>query len=161
MSRIAPTGQGVLAQRQALLSDDAAGGSADVDEAFRFTASGLGLPAAAPTSQGWHLKVAVRPNGSRGAVSKTLWLKCGAPAASVRSRAVVAPLSPTRALRQPVRPVQAAPPVSRQAMAKESGVAATFRTTAAAVRIASRSRSGPRPGASRLARSASRAISLG
>jgi hypothetical protein len=86
VSRLAPNGSGLIAQRRAALRDG---------NVLFFGPSELGLMGAAPKARGWHLRVVVRAdNGKR--ASTSLWLSC----ASLRSRAMAVPTMAQRALPQ-------------------------------------------------------------
>lgn len=74
----APTKAGtLLTDGPRVVSDDAAGGGRDADAVLVYSASQLGLSSVTPTSQGWHIKVAVDVAGAPGgAKQKVLWLSC-------------------------------------------------------------------------------------
>lgn len=79
----APTGGGLLYNKNHLISNDAAGGGQDADESITFTAGQLGLFALTPhPQQGWHIKLAVDVDDAPGgAKQKVFWVTCAQPAA--------------------------------------------------------------------------------
>lgn len=106
ISRLAPNGSGVIAQRRAALREGSV---------LYFGPSELGLTGAAPKARGWHLRVVVRAdNGKR--ASKSLRLGCasvGSPSVAVPPTAH-RPLSQRRTLQPTAAPAQRAHPYAAQ-----------------------------------------------
>lgn len=140
VSRIAPTGRGVVAKQRAQLSDDAAGGRADADQVFAFTAAGMGLTGQAPSTRGWHLRVVVHPDGGP-AATRNVWMACSAPAKRVATQVAAAPQQPAAAAVRPrsARPAAAPPAVQRRQLAaapvRQAPVVATRPSAAKLYRI--------------------------
>lgn len=128
VSKVAPTGSGEVARQVALLSDDPSGGSSDVDQVFLFTAAGMGLSGPAPGAKGWHLRVAVRPDGARSAVTKQLWLACPQVARAAPRAAAVSRQVTKAQLRRPAARVQAAQAVQPRRVAAAARPPAAVRT---------------------------------
>jgi LPXTG-motif cell wall-anchored protein len=75
------TGDAVLLSETRTVSDDPAGGSADVDAVFTYDASTWGLGAyTAQVNQGYHVKLTIESAGvPSGVKHKVFWLQCAAP----------------------------------------------------------------------------------